>query len=107
MTCYRLANGETLRRYCQRRGISYHMMYKRCDRFGWDAQKAVDTGPVKDRETLYVGKYLLTDYCKRYKIPYQKVLGCMSYYDCTPEYAAKHVMEKEKWLKNLPMNKRL
>ena len=62
MTCFRMANGETLHRYCKRAGLSYHMMMKRCDRYGWDPQKAVDTAPMTRRGDLRVGKLLLTKY---------------------------------------------
>ena len=41
MTCFRMADGQTLRQWCLKNGYHYHMLYKRLDE-GMDFGKAID-----------------------------------------------------------------
>ena len=41
MTCFRMADGQTLRQWCLKNGYHYHMLYRRLDD-GMDFSKAID-----------------------------------------------------------------
>lgn len=92
MTCFRMADGQTLRQWCLKNGYHYHMLYKRLDE-GMIFRDAIDQvvkmkasgRNLRSHPTLYHnGKPIVDTYTKR---SYQLIIQRMNRKGITLEQA--------------------
>ena len=97
MTCFRLQNGETLRRYCIRTGNSYHTMVSRINTMGITPDQAVKLSPIKPKGIHKAFGEPLKKVCRDTDQNYESVLYHMKRYCCTPELALERVSFMRYW----------
>lgn len=104
MVCFRMKDGETLKRFCERTGKNYGVMMRRCDQYGWTPDYAVTVPNIKPHKIHYVdfkGEHkLLTRACEAAGVNYESVLSRRFKQSCTVQEAFDYHVARLKRIKN-------
>jgi hypothetical protein len=86
---YKLANGQSLMKYCKANKIPYCCIWERVSLKGMKPDEALRDYLAKKGKPhncrLYWKGLTFRTYCKRYKLPYQYIVDQMRYMDLTIE----------------------